>query len=113
MKRNRFFLALALGVFTLGACAPRATQEPPVQGPEFILEIHNPQTTAMNLQFSMGGGGTLTTLGSIAPNETKRWSIPNRGGDRIVLVATDQNGGNRKDTSLDLEGGAVRRWEIK
>lgn len=42
MKRARLMLMLVLGLFTLGACATRATQEPPVQGADFILEIHNP-----------------------------------------------------------------------
>lgn len=111
MNRIRLPLTLALGLLLSTACAPRATQEPEVQGPDFILEIHNPMPHAMNVRFSLGG--SLTTLGTINANETRRWSIPNRGGDTIRLVASDEGNTHTADTSLDLEGGAVRRWEIR
>ena len=113
MKRVRLMLMLVLGMFTLGACATRATQEPAVQGADFSLEIHNPQPHPMNVRFAIGGGGALTVLGTVNAGETRRWSIPNRGQDDIRLVANDQAGQHTMEETVELEGGEVRRWEIR
>lgn len=114
VKMNRKLLAALVIASLSTACAllpNQQVQERAVQGPEFILEIANPLPHTMNLSYTIGG--TVTALGSLAPNETKRWAIPNQGGDRVVIYANDPTLKMRHTKSLDLDKGEVVRWEIR
>ena len=105
-------LAVLVMVIGFGACARNQEMlERPVTGSEFVLEIFNAQPRMMNVAFSIGG--STTALGSVAAHETKRWAIPNQGGDRILLTANDSTMKQRIEKNLDLDKGQVVRWEIR
>jgi hypothetical protein len=107
-----FRLTAALILLSLAACTrAQREQQRSVTGAEFILEIYNPQPRAMNVMFTMGGA--TTTLGTVRANETRRWAIPNQGGDEIRLVANDSTAKQTITKNLDLDKGQVVRWEIR
>jgi hypothetical protein len=91
-------IALSLAV-PLGACAGNQLQSE--QGASYVLEVQNPMPHPMNVSYSMGG--SVTALGTVAANTTRTFNIPNRGGDEIVVIATDQNNQNRVEKPVDLE----------
>jgi hypothetical protein len=99
-------------VLVLAACTrAQIEQQRPTTGAEFILEIFNPQPRSMNVSFTLGGA--TTTLGAVKANETRRWAIPNQGGDEIRLVANDSTRAQTITKTLDLDKGQVVRWEIR
>jgi len=102
---------LAFTILALGACAPRATQEPAVTGAPLILEVHNAMPHPMNISYEIGGA--VTALGQVNADQTKRWELPNQGGDEVTLFATDEGKTHRVDTTMDLDHDQVNRWEIK
>lgn len=110
MRPLRTLFALLLVLGSLNACAPRAAQEPATTGADFVLEIHNPMPHTMNVMYWVGG--SQTTLGSVAANETKRFQLPNRGDDSVRLTATDAGQTHTVEDTLDLDQGEVVRWEI-
>ncbi len=104
--------AAALSTLSVAACSrAQLEQQRATTGAEFILEIFNPQPRAMNVMFTMGGA--TTTLGRVAASETRRWAIPNQGGDEIRLVANDSTSRQTITKTLDLDKGKVVRWEIR
>ena len=111
MRTLRALLVALLTISALDACATRPTQEPPIAGADFILEIHNPMPHAMNVMYHVGG--SQTTLGSLAPNETKRWTVPNRGDDSFLVSATAADGSHKVEKTIDLDKGEVIRWVIE
>lgn len=113
MYRTRLPAVFAAVLFAVGACAPRATATPetPVQGAEFTVEVVNTMPHAMNVSYELGT--ELTALGSVDANQTRRFTIPNRGGDSIRLVASDQGQTHKVNGTVNLDSGEVKRWEIR
>jgi hypothetical protein len=112
MLKTRWTFAAFAALLALSACTrAQLEQQRPVTNVEFVLEIFNPQPRAMNVTFSLGGA--TTSLGTVAANETRRWAIPNQGGDEISLVANDSTTRQTIRKTLDLDKGQVVRWEIR
>ncbi len=111
-RRSIVRLSSLLTLLALGACTrAQLEQQRPVTNVEFILEIFNPQPRSMNVSFTIGGA--TTTLGAVKANETRRWAIPNHGGDEIGLIASDSTSRQTIRKTLDLDKGQVVRWEIR
>lgn len=119
MRHMRNLLAVLLVLGGATACATSTAenmseaataQEPGVAGADFIIEVHNPMPHTMTVIAWVGG--SQTTLGSVATNETKRFNIPNRGDDSVRLTATDEGKTHTVDKTLDLDKAEVIRWDI-
>jgi len=112
MRSIRRPVVLGFLPIALAACAPRnTTPETPAQGAQFTVEIVNTMPHPMNVSYELGT--EIAVLGSVDANQTRRFTIPDRGGDEVRLIATDQDQTHQVDGRLDLDSGAVSRWEIK
>jgi hypothetical protein len=101
-------LILVCGLSGAAACARGTTAGQP---PEVVLEIFNPQSVAMTVDYTVNGA-SVTHLGSVAARDTRRWAIP--GGDiTLRLVASDSAGGRTVRKALNLGKGPVVRWELR
>jgi hypothetical protein len=111
MLKARLAAVLGLSLLALSACAGRVTPDTPAQGQDFTVEVVNSMPHAMNVSYELGT--ETAVLGSVDANQTRRFTIPNRGADAVRLVATDQGKTHRVDNTLELDSGDVTRWEIK
>lgn len=101
---TRVRITAVLAVFLLAACAARqdqAGQMQTEQGAPYSLEVYNPMSHGMNVSYSMGG--VVTVLGTVDAGATTRFQIPNRGGDEILVIATDTSNQMRIEKAVDLE----------
>lgn len=106
-------LALALAA---GACTrhdyPAATPgEPAPQGPSYSVQVTNHMTMAMNIAYTIGDA--VTALGQLQPGQTATYTIPNRGGDDIQIVANAPGSTDAIRKSLDLKAGGTITVDLK
>lgn len=112
MRNPVRYMAVA-AMFLAAACGARQAtpdQAQPVQGAPYVLEVENPLTHSMNVSYSMGG--VVTVLGTVEAGKTVRFNIPNRGGDEILVIATDAQAQHRVEKAVDLESNKVARVRL-
>ncbi len=119
MRSGMGVVALLAAALALGGCsrhelAAAGVQPgaPPVQGATFTVTVTNTAAVAKNVSYRYGGD-IVTALGTVQPGQTMVFTVPNRGGDNLEILAADQTGTNETHHKIDMSAGSTVSITLK